>query len=90
MVRELELYKCIVDVYDPLVYSNSAEKEYGIKIIEDKNRIMNDYYDSALIAVAHNSFREMGSSQIKKFCKSNNILYDIKSIFPTEEVDLQL
>ena len=47
-------------------------------------------YDVIIIAVAHKYFIKMGIVKIKSFAKKNNIIFDIKSIFPTKYTDTRL
>mgnify|MGYP006107616153 CR=1 FL=1 len=37
--------------------------------------------------VAHNQFKELGIEQIRKYGRDNHVLYDIKYIFSSSEVD---
>lgn len=42
-------------------------------------------YDAIIIAVAHDEFRSLGIEQIRKFGKTNSIIFDIKYLFPINE-----
>ena len=35
-----------------------------------------------MVAVAHKEFRELGADGVRKLCKKNHVLYDIKHVFP--------
>jgi UDP-N-acetyl-D-glucosamine/UDP-N-acetyl-D-galactosamine dehydrogenase len=87
VVNELEEYDCHVDVYDPWVSIEDAQKEYDITLIQ---KPLPKTYDSIILAVAHNCFKEMGSESIHDLGKNTHILYDLKYILPKEEVDLRL
>lgn len=85
--KELKDFKCRVDVYDPLVDVEAARVEYGIPMLDQLNSYA---YDSVIIAVAHDLFREMGSRKIRQLGKPVHVLYDIKHLFSKEDADLRL
>ena len=87
VVKELEEYDCHVDVYDPWVSTEEARKEYDITLISTPQK---KEYDSIILAVAHNQFKEMGPECIHDLGKKMHILYDLKYILPKEVVDLRL
>ena len=83
--------KCIVDIYDPYVNKLEVYEVYKINILE--NLIANyraNYYDSIIISVPHQVFIEMGIDKIKSFAKKKSIIFDLKSIFPKNKIDLSL
>ena len=87
MIEELENYGANVDVFDPWVDADEAQKEYGITpISQPENRV----YDAVIVAVAHDQFRELDSSAIHEFGKENHVVYDIKYILSTDDVDGRL
>ncbi len=88
VVRELkDNYGAKVDVYDPWIDHDEAEHEYGIRPIK---RLRDGAYDAAVLAVGHKEFRDKGISSIRKACKKNHVVYDIKYLFPADEVDGRL
>jgi len=87
IVKELINHGVNVDCYDPCVDKDEAKKEYSISLIEDPKK---DYYDAIIIAVAHNEFKKMGISNIRKLGKKNQLIYDLKYLFSAEETDLRL
>jgi UDP-N-acetyl-D-galactosamine dehydrogenase len=87
VVRELRNYGANVDVYDPWIDADEAEHEYGIRPVK---RIRGGFYDAALLAVGHQEFRDMGIAKVRKACKKNHVVYDIKYVFPSGEVDGRL
>lgn len=90
IIKELNQYKCVVDIYDPWVSEINAKSEYGLKLIEDISVLPKSYYDAVVVTVAHDNFKKIGLGCIRSLCKLDHVIYDIKSIFPAEEVDLQL
>ena len=77
-------YNCNVDVYDPWVNNDQAIIEYNIETADQPKEGM---YDAIVLAVAHDLFREFSLEQIKALGKDNHIIYDIKYLFNSTEVD---
>jgi UDP-N-acetyl-D-galactosamine dehydrogenase len=87
LVENLENLKCKVDVYDPWVDKDEAFNEYGIKLIDAPNK---GKYDLILLAVAHNEFKKLSISEIRSLGKKKHILYDIKYLLESKQVDGRL
>lgn len=87
IVTELLEYNCVVDVYDPWVSAEESYREYGIAPITALNA---GSYDSIILAVAHDYFKDMGSTAIRALCKSNTVIYDLKYVLKAGESDLRL
>lgn len=87
IVKELGEYDVEVDVYDPHVNKDEAEREYGIRPIDAPQK---GAYDAVIIAVAHNEFRGLGTSAIRAWGKPEHVLYDLKYLLPKGEADLRL
>jgi UDP-N-acetyl-D-galactosamine dehydrogenase len=86
-VSELEEYNCKVDVYDPLVATEEAQREYGITLI---TKLDCGVYDAIIVAVAHTEFSEMGPGAIRALGKASSILYDLKYVLSAQDSDLRL
>lgn len=87
IVQELKEYNINVDIYDPWVDVVEANNEYGvtpIKILEK------GIYDGIILAVAHQEFREMGVEKIRALGKNNSVLYDLKYVLSSVDVDIRL
>jgi len=87
LVEEFKNFNCNVDVYDPWVDREEAQHEYGINPIE---KPIEGKYDAIVLAVSHNEFKEMGESALRQLGRENHVLYDIKYILKTDEVDGRL
>jgi UDP-N-acetyl-D-galactosamine dehydrogenase len=87
IVAELEDYNCKVDVHDPWVTSEDAQKEYGITLVGQPDPAS---YDGIIIAVAHQQFRDMGIEAIRRLGKPGHVLYDLKYLFAAQASDLRL
>ena len=86
-MRELTNYGARVVVYDPWIDHDEAEHEYGIRPIK---RLREGVYEAADLAVAHKEFRDQGIGSIRKACKKQHVVYDIKYLFPAAQVDGRL
>ncbi|PKH64263.1 Vi polysaccharide biosynthesis UDP-N-acetylglucosamine C-6 dehydrogenase TviB [Psychrobacter sp. 4Dc] len=87
IVHELQEYNIEVDVHDPWIDTNEAEREYDITPISQPS---SHQYDGIILAVAHQQFVEMGIESIRAFGKSHHVLYDLKYIFTKDETDIRL
>ncbi|MDT8283745.1 MAG: UDP binding domain-containing protein, partial [Gammaproteobacteria bacterium] len=87
VIRELEEFHCNIDVYDPWIDKEESQGEYGITPV---NAPEQGRYDAVILAVSHKQFKAMGVAAIRKLGKESHILYDIKYIFPAEQVDGRL
>src|SRR5690606_15007269 len=63
IIRELGKFGAKVDVYDPWIDVREAQHEYGLKPLRSLGRTR---YDAAVMAVAHNEFREMGIKAVRR------------------------
>ncbi|HWL64095.1 MAG TPA: Vi polysaccharide biosynthesis UDP-N-acetylglucosamine C-6 dehydrogenase TviB [Steroidobacteraceae bacterium] len=87
IIRELEKYGAKVDVHDPWIDTGEARHEYGVKPLKELGRTK---YDTVVLAVAHNQFREMGIQAIRRLLKPKSVIYDIKHLFRRNQVDGRL
>ncbi len=87
VVRELRKYGAQVDVHDPWADRRECLREYGLRPV---SRLRPNHYDLVVLAVAHDQFRKLGAAAIRKLCRKNHVLYDIKHAFPAAEVDARL
>ena len=84
IVKQLNKYNLSVDIYDPWVSNEEVKKEYKIEMINYPQR---GAYDAIILAVAHDKFNEMGIDKVKQFGKKLFMIYDVKYLFPSNEVD---
>jgi UDP-N-acetyl-D-galactosamine dehydrogenase len=87
VVEELRGYDAEVDVHDPWVNCDEAEHEYGLRPLAQP---ASGTYDAVVVAVAHDTFRDMGVAAIRALCKPDHVIHDIKGILPKESADLRL
>jgi UDP-N-acetyl-D-galactosamine dehydrogenase len=85
IIKRLEEYKVKVHIHDPWANADHAKKAY--KIICENGESKGKTYDGVLLAVAHKQFKDM---DLKVLCKSNTVVYDLKSCLPDDVVDARL
>ena len=83
VINELRQFGCNIDIYDPWANAEEVKHEYGEKLISSFN--LSEYH-TIILAVAHNSFKEIDLSKRNK----DSVLYDIKSFLNREIVDGRL
>ena len=87
ILAELRSYNARVEVYDPWVDPEEARREYGVELIRE---LQEDRYHAILIAVAHDEFRQMGSTALRALGRPGAVLFDVKYLFPADETDGRL
>jgi UDP-N-acetyl-D-galactosamine dehydrogenase len=87
IAAELKGYHANVDIYDPWIDAEEAEHEYRVKPITAPTH---GVYDAVILAVAHEQFRELGIQGIRRLCKTNAVIYDVKGLYPANAVDGRL
>ncbi|MGE0278583.1 MAG: Vi polysaccharide biosynthesis UDP-N-acetylglucosamine C-6 dehydrogenase TviB [Nitrospiraceae bacterium] len=87
IAAELKGYHASVDVYDPWVDPEEAEHEYRLRPVTSPGP---GSYDAVILAVAHDQFRDLGIEGVRRLCKPNAVIYDVKALFPPEAVDGRL
>lgn len=75
--------KFLVDVYDPFLknFSTQFSKKYNFL----KNMPTKKKYDSIIISVDHEYFKNLKVKNLKKLCTNDESIFDIKNIFPRED-----
>jgi len=87
VIEELQDYDVNVSVYDPWADAEEVKHEYGIDLVERPNGDAKANYDSVILAVSHDKFKEIDFS---KFSKENVVIYDIKSFLDQKLIDKRL
>ena len=87
LVKEFNAFNCNVEVYDPWVDKDEAQREYNITPIAAP---IPGRYDAIILAVAHDEFKALGAAALRQLGREKHILYDIKYILKADEVDGRL
>lgn len=82
--KALKEYNINVTVYDPWANPVVAKHEYDIDIV---NTLPKDKFDAAIMAVAHNGFKDL---DIQSFCNKKSVVYDVKCVLSKDLVDGRL
>jgi UDP-N-acetyl-D-galactosamine dehydrogenase len=83
VVNELKEFEVDVDVFDPNANPHDVEKELAIQLLPKINDLQN--YDGIILAVAHTEFMSLNLKSMP-----NQVIYDLKGIYPKENVDKRL
>jgi UDP-N-acetyl-D-galactosamine dehydrogenase len=87
LIRELMSFRCAVDVHDPWAGAEAAKHEYGFELVATPAV---GAYDAVVLAVPHRQFAALGAAGIRRFCRPNAVLYDVKQFLPKDQVDERL
>jgi UDP-N-acetyl-D-glucosamine/UDP-N-acetyl-D-galactosamine dehydrogenase len=87
VITELKKLECSLDLQDPWADKDEVKKIYDIYPTLKPNQ---NIYDAVLIAVTHNKFKTLGLLNIKDLCKKTHVIYDLKNLFNSNQVDLKL
>tara|TARA_A100001011_G_scaffold58473_1_gene57735 strand:+ start:148 stop:576 length:429 start_codon:yes stop_codon:yes gene_type:complete len=87
IINELKKFECGLNLVDPYVNGEEINKIYGIY---PTSKLNHNTYDAVIIAVAHKEFKALGFNEIKKSCKRNHVIFDLKNLFNSSKVDLKL
>ena len=92
VINSLKEYETIVDVFDPWVNKEELDSEYGLTLLNSLPEGVENggIYDAIIIAVAHDDFKLMDPSDLRKLGKEGHILFDLKNCFSHTVSDLRL
>lgn len=76
-----------VDAADPWVTADSLGDKCNLV---DYKQVQNETYDIVIMAVSHQEFIDLGIQGVNAMCRSNRIIYDVKSMFSRKDSDLRL
>ncbi len=84
VIKALNDYGVDVSVYDPWANPNEVLHEYNIKTT---TQLPSEKYDAVILGVAHNEFKKMDLSSLKK---EKCVVYDVKGILDETLIDGKL
>lgn len=87
IINELKTYDIQVDVFDPWASAEEVKHEYGIELIPSYEELKVSSYDGVVLGVAHSTYLKL---DIKALRKTNSVMYDVKGIWPKDQVDARL
>lgn len=83
IIRELSDYGVEVLGCDPILAD--GEREFGIAFVSSPTQTSN--VDCAILAVAHDAFREVGLDDLRSAMSSNPVLIDVRGFFDRAECE---
>ncbi len=87
IINELESFNMQIDVHDHWADASEVHHKYGIKLIDN---LVDGSYDAVIIAVDHTDYKSWGETKIRRLCKENHVLYDLKYSLQRCSSDLRL
>lgn len=88
VVRILQGYNTEVDVYDPWINVQDAQREYGLDCLDDMPAP--GQYAAIVLAVGHQQFVALGEAGIKALGQNDAVLFDVKGMLPLGAADGRL
>lgn len=88
IIKHLQAYHTLVDVFDPQINLAEAEQEYGLRCLESQPATAD--YQAVVLAVGHRQFIELGEAGIKGLGQPGAVIYDVKSILALGAADGRL
>ena len=87
VIDELKEYGMEVHVIDPWCSKEQATALYSLTIKDAPDR---NAYDGIIVAVAHDSFKDLALSDVQEWGKEKHLIYDLKYIFPKSDAVVRL
>lgn len=84
IIEELREFGVQVDVHDPWADPEEAAREYRLELV---SQLSPQTYDAVVLTVAHQQYRKMHIADVRALCKERSVVYDVKSVFPRDQVD---
>lgn len=85
--KEMAEFGCDVTIIDPWADKSEVQHEFGIDIKNNFSEIENEKFDSVILAVAHDEFKNLDLNLLKS---DKSIVYDCKGLFDRDLVDARL
>jgi UDP-N-acetyl-D-glucosamine/UDP-N-acetyl-D-galactosamine dehydrogenase len=79
VIRELQSFGTVVDIYDPHAYGHEVDHEYGLKLVES----INQKYDAIVLTVSHEEFRSLDWVKLRH---DKTVVYDVKGFLDRKSV----
>lgn len=84
IIKELQQFNLVVDVFDPYADHNQVYDEYGIKLLSK----VESKYEGIVLAVSHTSFKYLDFNSLRS--GESTIIFDIKSFLDRDMVNARL
>ncbi|MFZ5579226.1 MAG: nucleotide sugar dehydrogenase [Pseudomonadota bacterium] len=87
IIADLREYGVRVDVHDPLALPDEARAMYGLELVAEPE---SEAYSAAVVAVAHQAYRDRGADWVRARLRPGGVIFDVKGILPRMAVDGRL
>ena len=87
VIEELQSFSVDVFVYDPWVALPEARAAGRFHVLSE---LPNEAFEGVLLAVAHDSFKDLTSEDLRRLRAPKSVVYDLKAVLPRDVVDLRL
>ena len=78
LVRELMKFSVCVHIVDPHASANEVAHEYGLSLLDEPS----GEYDAIVVAVGHQSYKDLDHGYFKSMMREKPILVDLKGMYP--------
>lgn len=85
--HSLRDYTSDITIYDPWADPDKVRRSHGVEICNSESDIQASKYDAAILAVAHDRFREL---DLRSLVPQPGVIYDVKGVLPREIIDARL
>jgi len=85
VVRELAEYGCEVSIHDPWADAEEVREEYGLELLSSLDGA--PPFDGVVLAVGHHEFLQINP---RGLVADHGAIYDVKSVWPKDQVDKRL
>lgn len=83
VIKELQTYGALVDVFDPHADAKEVAHEYSLKLIDG----LKEKYHAIVLAVGHQEFKSLDWSMIRG---EKTVVYDVKGFLDRSMVNARL
>jgi UDP-N-acetyl-D-galactosamine dehydrogenase len=87
IINELREFGSNVDILDPWADKKEVKQKYNLDLISDYKHLDTKKYSGAILAVAHNEFKNLNFLLLKN---NGTVLFDVKGVISKELVDDRL
>ena len=88
IIQILQSFNVKITLFEPLI--SRSEIKSVFPNITFTNTPKKSFFDSVILCVPHNEFKDLGVIRIKEFLKRDGIFFDVKSLFNKDESDIRL
>jgi UDP-N-acetyl-D-galactosamine dehydrogenase len=88
VIQLLQSFNVKITLFEPLISRSEIKSIFSNITFTSSPK--KSFFDSVILCVPHNEFKDLGVKRIKEFLKSDGIFFDVKSLFNKDESDIRL